>query len=105
MAIALLADAAEPVFAAARVLLRDEPDPGRKIPPRAKCVGITNARDQGSRQCKADTRDSVGGRRASAPLLPGRLAVAGGSVSGNSQPVRFARAGSDNRKRGTDGVL
>ena len=33
VAITLLADAAELVFAAARVLLRHEPNPGRKIPP------------------------------------------------------------------------
>ena len=33
VAITLLADAAELVFAAARVLLRHEPNPGREIPP------------------------------------------------------------------------
>src|SRR6266849_4095542 len=57
--IALFADAAELVFAPARVLLRHEPDPGREIPSRSKCLGITNARDQSSRKCRADTRDGV----------------------------------------------
>jgi|SRR6516165_4346675 len=36
IAIALFADTAELVLAPARVLLRHEPDPGRKIPPRSE---------------------------------------------------------------------
>src|SRR5215475_2527837 len=59
IAIALLADVAELVFAAARVLLRDEPDPGREISSGSKRLGITNARDQSRRQRRADPRDGV----------------------------------------------
>jgi hypothetical protein len=59
IAIALLADVAELISAAARILLRDEPDPGREIASRSKRLGGTNARDQSSRQRGADTRDGV----------------------------------------------
>src|SRR5258708_18487194 len=56
---AWFADIAELVLAAARVLLRDESNPGREIPSRSKCLGITNARDQSGCQRGADTRDGV----------------------------------------------
>src|SRR5215470_3827845 len=59
IAVSLLADAAELVFASARVLLRHESDPGREIPSRSKRVGIPNARHQRSRKGRADTRDGV----------------------------------------------
>src|SRR5215475_10233691 len=59
IAIALLADVAELVFAAARVMLRHQPDPGREIPSRSKCLGIPNARHQRSCKCRADTRDGI----------------------------------------------
>src|SRR5262249_29222331 len=46
IAIALFADTAELVLAPARVLLRNEPDPGRKIPPRSEGLWISDAGDQ-----------------------------------------------------------
>src|SRR6185437_6398912 len=45
IAITLLADAAKPVLAAAGVLLRHEPDPGREVPPRSEGPGIGNTVD------------------------------------------------------------
>src|SRR5262245_25199976 len=44
VAVALLADAAQPVLAPARVLLRHEPDPSREVPRRSKGLGIGYAR-------------------------------------------------------------
>src|SRR5277367_3851250 len=44
--IALFGDATELVFTPARVLLRNKSDPGREIPPRSKCLGISDARHQ-----------------------------------------------------------
>src|SRR6266545_1101506 len=46
IAIALFADTAELVLAPARVLLRHEPDPGRKIPPGSESLRIRDAGDQ-----------------------------------------------------------
>jgi len=46
IAIALFADTAELVLAPARVLLRNEPNPGRKIPPRPESLRISDAGDQ-----------------------------------------------------------
>src|SRR6266436_6946194 len=57
--IALFADAAELVFAPTRVLLRNQPDPGREIPSRSKRLGIGNACDKSSRQRRTDARDRV----------------------------------------------
>src|SRR5258708_11782642 len=56
---AWFADIAELVFAAARVLLRDESNPGREIPSRSKRLGVTNGRDQSGCQRGADARDGV----------------------------------------------
>ena len=39
IAITLFADTAEPIFAAARVLLRHQPDPGREFRPDRKAFG------------------------------------------------------------------
>src|SRR5215475_10853579 len=46
IAITLFADTAELVLAPARVLLRNEPNPGRKIPPRSEGLWISDAGDQ-----------------------------------------------------------
>ena len=46
IAVSLFADTAELVLAPARVLLRHEPDPGRKIPPRSESLRISDAGDQ-----------------------------------------------------------
>src|SRR5215472_16403554 len=46
IAIALFADTAEPVLAAARVLLRHKPDPGREVPSRSESRRISDAGDQ-----------------------------------------------------------
>src|SRR4029077_5683390 len=54
IAIALLADTAEPVLAAARVLLRHEPDPGREVPPRSEGLRVCNTGDQSGGQRRAD---------------------------------------------------
>src|SRR5690242_11525004 len=43
--IALLADTAELVPSAARMLLRHEPDPSREVSPRSECLWITDAGD------------------------------------------------------------
>jgi hypothetical protein len=59
MAIALFADTAELVLAPARVLLRHEPDPGRKIPPRSEGLRISNAGDQSVGQRRTDARDLI----------------------------------------------
>src|SRR5262245_40891938 len=59
IAIALLADAAKPVLAAARVLLRHEPDPGREVPPRSEGPGIGNTGDQRCCQRRTDAGDRI----------------------------------------------
>jgi hypothetical protein len=59
IAIALFADTAELVLAPARVLLRHEPDPGRKIPPRSKSLRISHAGDQSGGQRRTDARDLI----------------------------------------------
>jgi uncharacterized protein len=45
IAVTLFADTAEPILAPARVLLRDEPDPGREIAPRSEGLRISDASD------------------------------------------------------------
>src|SRR5215510_265479 len=59
IAITLLADAAKPVLAAAGVLLRHEPDPGREVPPRSKGPGIGNTGDQRCCQRRTDAGDRI----------------------------------------------
>jgi hypothetical protein len=59
IAITLLADAAKPVLAAAGVLLRHEPDPGREVPPRSEGPGIGNAGDQRCCQRRTDAGDRI----------------------------------------------
>src|SRR5438093_12648828 len=52
--IASFADAAELLLTPARVLLRHEPDPSRKIPPGSESPSITDAGDQSCGQCWLD---------------------------------------------------
>src|SRR6266704_6306575 len=59
IAIALLADTAEPVLAPARVLLRHEPDPGREIPSRSESLRISNAGDQSGGQRGTNARNLI----------------------------------------------
>src|SRR6266480_4290514 len=59
IAIALLADTAEPVLAPARVLLRHEPDPRREIPTRSESLRISNAGDQSGGQRRTNARDLI----------------------------------------------
>src|SRR5438128_4030381 len=57
--IASFADAAELFLTPARVLLRHEPDPSRKIPPGSESPSITDAGDQSCGQCWPDARDLI----------------------------------------------
>src|SRR5271163_839736 len=50
IAVTLLADAAEPVLAPARVLLRHKSNPGREIAPRSECLWVGDTSNQGSSQ-------------------------------------------------------
>src|SRR5215470_9833567 len=59
IAITLLADAAKPVLAAAGVLLRHEPDPGREVPPRSKGRGVCYAGNQRCCQRRPDAGDRI----------------------------------------------
>src|SRR6516164_3789339 len=59
IAVALFADAAELVFAPARVLLWNKPNPRREVPPRSECFGIGNARDQSRGQRRTDPGDRI----------------------------------------------
>src|SRR5207244_7234990 len=77
IAISLFADTAELVLAPARALLRHEPDPGRKIPPRSESLGISDAGDQ-----------SGGQRRTNAGNLIKPLARLIGSVPGHNLTVK-----------------
>src|SRR5689334_3894220 len=49
VAVPMLGDAAEPFLAAARVLLRDQADPGSQIPARLEGLRIGDAGDQRGR--------------------------------------------------------
>jgi hypothetical protein len=57
--ITLFGDAAEFVFAPARVLLWYKPDPGREVAARPENPGISNARDQSRSQRRTYPRDRV----------------------------------------------
>src|SRR5262249_19521899 len=59
IAVALFADAAELVFAPARVLLWNKPNPRREVTPRSECFGIGNARDQSRGQRRTDPRGRI----------------------------------------------
>src|SRR5215472_7001815 len=59
IAIALFADTAELVLAPARVLLRNEPNPGGKIPPRSERLWISDAGDQSRGERRTDARNVV----------------------------------------------
>src|SRR5439155_22582313 len=54
IAVPLFADAAEPVLAPTRVLLGNEPNPGREVTSRSEGPRVSNARDQSSRQHRTD---------------------------------------------------
>ena len=55
IAIAAFADTAKPILAAARVLLGDEPNPGREVPSRPESPRISDAGNQSGRQSRTDT--------------------------------------------------
>ncbi len=57
IAVPLFADAAEPVLAPTRMLLRNEPNPGREVTPGSEGREVSNTRDQGGRQHRADPGD------------------------------------------------
>ena len=57
VAIALLGDAAEPFLAAGRMLLRHQPDPGRKIAPRAERLPVADLGNQGGGHNRANAGD------------------------------------------------
>ena len=82
IAIALLADTAEPVLAAARVLLRHQPDPGREVPSRSESLRICNAGDQ-----------SGGQRRTDAGYLIEPFARLIGSVPGHDLAIKLQDLG------------
>src|SRR5262245_30405316 len=78
IAITLLADAAKPVLAAAGVLLRHEPDPGREVPPRSKGRGVCYASNQSCCQRRPDAGDRI-------QPLAGRIR----SMPGDDTPVEL----------------
>ena len=59
IAVALLADTAKLVLTPARVLLWDQPDPGREIPSRSEASWVSNAGDQRCSQRRTDARDRI----------------------------------------------
>src|SRR5450759_417258 len=59
IAVTLFADAAEPVLAPARALLRHEPDPGREVSSRSEDLWISNTRNQGRGQRRTDTGNLI----------------------------------------------
>src|SRR5215471_2139123 len=82
IAIALFADTAEPVLAAARVLLRHKPDPGREVPSRSESPRISDAGDQ-----------SGGQRRTDAGYLIEPLTRLVGSVPGHDLAIKLQDLG------------
>src|SRR5215510_3927074 len=54
IAIAMFADAAELVLAAARVLLRHEPDPRREVSPGSESLRVSDAGDESGGQSRAN---------------------------------------------------
>ena len=54
IAIASFADTAKPVLATARVLLWNEPDPGREVPSGSEELRISDAGDQGGGERRTD---------------------------------------------------
>src|SRR5262245_34756167 len=71
IAIALFADAAELVLAPARELLRHEPDPGRKIPPRSESLRISDAGDQSGGERGTDAGNVIEPRARLIGSVPG----------------------------------
>src|SRR6476659_5202996 len=59
VSIAALGDAAEPLLAAARILLRNQADPGIKVASRSKSSRIGNARDQRRSQRRSHAGDLI----------------------------------------------
>src|SRR4029453_3226529 len=59
ISITALGDAAELFLAAARALLRHEPDPSGKVASRSKSSRVGNARHQAGSQRRPDARDLV----------------------------------------------
>src|SRR6266481_399589 len=59
IAVTLLADPAKPVLAPTGVLLRNEPNPGREIPPRSEGLWVGNGSGQSSGQYRANARTII----------------------------------------------
>ena len=93
IAIALLADTAEPALAAARVLLRYQSDPAREVPSRPESLRIGDAGDQ-----------SGGQRRTDAGYLIEPFARLVGSVSGHDLAVKLQDLGSQHPQLNSEGA-
>src|SRR6516165_445532 len=70
IAVALLRDRTKLVFAASRILSRDEPNPGGKITPRAECLSVC---DSGGNSTRANDADPVDARQSLARLIGAML--------------------------------
>src|SRR4029077_16772481 len=91
IAITLFADTAEPIFAAARVLLRHQPDPGREVPSRSESLRIGDAGEQRGGQRRADAGDLI-------QVFP-RLV---GSVPGHDLAIKLQDLGSQHPQLSTE---
>src|SRR6516225_4149816 len=70
IAVALLRDRTKLVFAASRILSRDEPNPGGKITPRAECLRVC---DSGGNSTRANDADPVDALQSLARLIGAML--------------------------------
>src|SRR5260370_24690568 len=78
IAVPLFADAAEPVLAPTRVLLRNETNPGREVTSRSEGPGVSNTRGQSGRQYRTDPGNVM---KALARLV--------GPVPGHDHPIKL----------------
>src|SRR5215212_1115353 len=78
IAIALFADAAEPLTPAARMLLGHQSNPGREVASRSEAFRIPHARDERGSEQRTDTRNTV---QALAHLI--------GAVPGQDHPIKL----------------
>src|SRR5882724_8714509 len=78
IAVALFTNASEPVLAPTRVLLRNEPNPGREVTSRPEGPGVSNTRYQSGRQHRTDPGNVM---KALARLV--------GPVPGHDHPIKL----------------
>src|SRR5262245_51629009 len=96
IAIALFADVAEPVLASARVLPRDETNPGREVPSRSESLRVSDTGDQ----CSGEGRSNAGDRVEPPACLTGAMPSPDHTIEFQDLRLQPSQLGAESRNTG-----